>query len=390
MEQPTYATRTERRLIRVYSDFEHPRQTQATDTSGEDSDTGLEELGLGEQTDELRLARNEQYFADHLGRFTLSMRDESASNGRQIQIVLNPTLSKFSSFFLDPYLYTRIQPVPTLSQMASILRTDSSWEEIYSSAVASNRPVLAALLTLQNSRDNERSLQLQLIGLVQTVSHALDIHLIPRSDKPISIGGMLIREEFFICGVTDPHFENSDRRPVLCSAVKTDRSFPVGRYWHSRAAQILASMYSHSCPATLVTQSQFKFFFESDERDMVFTFPAHQDPAASQFWNASAMREMGSDFVKAICICLLSPRARCDQEPKLSDVAAVYNNSKVHQEGAEKSRELRGETVEEQWRQEERPAESECSGQCHSQVPIAVDSHGQTGYEPRFPAAQLR
>lgn len=324
MEQPTYATRAERRLIRVYSDFEHPRQTQATDTSGEDSDTGLEELGLGEQTDELRLARNEQYFADHLGSFTLSMRDESASNGRQIQIVLNPTLSKFSSFFLDPYLYTRIQPVPTLSQMASILRTDSRWEEIYSSAVASNRPVLAALLTLQNSRDNERSLQLQLIGLVQTVSHALDIHLIPRSDKPISIGGMLIREEFDICGVTDPHFENSDRRPVLCSAVKTDRSFPVGRYWHSRAAQILASMYSHSCPATLVTQSQFKFFFESDERDMVFTFPAHQDPAASQFWNASAMREMGSDFVKAICICLLSPRARCDQEPKLSDAAAQY------------------------------------------------------------------
>ena len=97
MEQPTYATRTERRLIRVYSDFEHPRQTQATDTSGEDSDTGLEELGLGEQTDELRLARNEQYFADHLGSFTLSMRDESASNGRQIQIVLNPALDSLSS-----------------------------------------------------------------------------------------------------------------------------------------------------------------------------------------------------------------------------------------------------------------------------------------------------
>jgi hypothetical protein len=36
------------------------------------------------------------------------------------------------------------------------------------------------------------------------------------------------------------------------------------------------------------------------------------------------MREMGSDFVKAICICLLSPRTRCDQEPKLSDVALQY------------------------------------------------------------------
>jgi hypothetical protein len=321
MEQ---TTRAERRSIRIYSDFEHPHQTQETDTFGEDSDTGLEELGLGEQTDELRFARNTQYFADNLESFTLSSRDELVSNKGQIQMVLNPTISNFSSFCLHPSLYTWIQPVSNLSEMASILRTDPSWEEIYSTVVASNCFVLATLHTFQSSGDDERSMQAQLVSLVQVISLALGVYLIPRSDKAISIGGMLIREEFDICGVTGPHFENSDRRPVLCTEVKTDRSFPPGSYWHRehRAAQILASMYSHSCIATLVTQSQFKFFFESDERDAVFTFPAHQDPAASQFWNASAMREMGSDFVKAICICLLSPRARCDQEPKLSDVAA--------------------------------------------------------------------
>jgi hypothetical protein len=326
MEHPTFATRAERRSIRIYSDFEHPHQTQEDGTSGEDSDTGLEEISLGEQTDELRHARNEQYLADHLESFTLSSRDELSSNGRQIQIVLSPTLSKLSSFCLHPNLYTRIQPVPTLSQMASILRTDPSWEEKYLTAVASNCFVLATLHTFQSPGDDERSVQAQFVSLVHTISLALDIYLIPRSDKAICTGGMLIREEFDICGVTDPHFENSDRRPVLCTEVKTDRSFPPGRYWHRehRAAQILSSMYSLSCPATLVTSSQFKFFFESDERDTVFTFPAHQDPAASQFWNASAMREMGSDFVKAICICLLSPRARCDHEPNLSDVAAQY------------------------------------------------------------------
>lgn len=326
MQRPTFATGAERRSIRIYSDFEHPHQTQETDTSGEDSDTGLGALHLGNLADEQRRARNEQYFANHVGRFTLLIRDELASNGRQIQVVLNPTLSKVSSFLLDPSLYTGIHPVPTLSQMASILHTDPRWEEIYWSAVASNRPVSAALRNFQSTGNHERNLQAQLIALVHLISAALEIDLIARSDKAISVGGMLTREEFDICGVTDPHFENSEGLPVLCTEVKTDHSFQMGRYWHRerRAAQLLSSMYANGCSATLVTQRQFKFFFESDERDTVFTFPAHQDPAASQFWNASATREMGIDFVKAICICLLSPRARCEQEPKLSDVAAQY------------------------------------------------------------------
>ena len=127
-----------------------------------------------------------------------------------------------------------------------------------------------------------------------------------------------------MCGVSGQHFQNSNQRSVLCSEVMTNRSFPPGRYWHRecRATQILGSMYAHSCPAMLVIPRQFKFFFESDERDTVFTYPAHQDPEASQFWNASAMSEMGSDFLKAICVCLLSPRAGCDEERKPSDITA--------------------------------------------------------------------
>ena len=135
---------------------------------------------------------------------------------------------------------------------------------------------------------------------------------------------MLVQEEYDVCGVSGQHFENSNQLSVLCSEVMTNRSFPPGRYWHRecRATQILGSMYAHSCPAMLVIPRQFKFFFESDERDTVFTYPAHQDPEASQFWNASAMSEMGSDFLKAICVCILSPRAGCDERRKPSDITA--------------------------------------------------------------------
>ena len=140
---PWVAIGDERRLIRIPSDFPFPQQAEETGTSGEDSDTGSEALGLGEQTDE-RLVRNQEYFAAHVGGFTTILQESIAGNGRQIQTIINPTLSKMSSCCLHPNMYTNIQPIPLLSQMAHILGTDPSWEVQFTNSVACNQAVRAA------------------------------------------------------------------------------------------------------------------------------------------------------------------------------------------------------------------------------------------------------
>ena len=322
--EPTFATGDGRRSIRIYSDFALPQQEEETATSDEDLHTGMEGLRFDE-TDEARLARNQQYFEEHVGYFTIVSQESIAGNGRQIQTILNPTLSKMSSSCLHPNLYTNIQPIHLLSQMAHILGTDSSWEEKFTNSVACSPAVLAAFRALCTCEDNEPTIHSRLSILVHVISLALGIALLPRSEIELAIGGMLVREEFDMCGKSDPHFENSDGKPVLGTEAKTNLSFPSGRFWHRecRASQILGCMFAHSCPVVLVTPVQFKFFFESDERDTVFTFPADQNPAASRFLNASLMGAMGRDFIKGICICLLSSRAACAQDDA-TDVGAQW------------------------------------------------------------------
>ena len=56
---PWVAIGDERRLIRIPSDFPFPQQAEETGTSGEDSDTGMEGLCFGEQTDEMRVRNQE-------------------------------------------------------------------------------------------------------------------------------------------------------------------------------------------------------------------------------------------------------------------------------------------------------------------------------------------
>ena len=319
---PTFATEVENRPIRVY---DIPQNTRLADTTDEDSDSGMEALVLIEQTDDQRLVRNEQYLTDHIGGWTLSPPGELARNGRPIQTVESPTISRMSSWCLHPYLYTKNIQSANLEEMAEILGTKPRWYNIFRTTVANNPSVTSAFNSLRSSEEHEPTIQFRFARVVQTVSDALCIELAPNSEKRVVIGGMLVREELNVCGNTDPYFQNANGRPVLGSEVKTNRAFPRGTFWHrgKRAGQVLSSLYNLFCPIALLTQMQYKFFFESDRRDVVFTFPADQDPEASQFLNASLMGPMGTDFLKAICICLLSPRTMCAQEPELSEVAAL-------------------------------------------------------------------
>ena len=317
----SFATRDDVRPIRTY---EPAQIAQLVDTSDDESDSGIEELDHDDQMDDQRLERNEQYLNDRIRPWTLSLQGETARNGLAIQTVERPTLSKISSKCMHPLLYTSIQPTATLLEMAEILGTHPSWEHTFETRLANNPAVNRAFHALRMSDDHEPAIQFRYVVLVTYIADALDKPVISNSEKSIAVGGILVREELNVCGNTDPYFTNANGQQVLASEAKTNGAFPPGRFWHCgyRAPQVLASMYAHGCPIVLFTQMQYKFFFESDQRDMVYTFPAEQDPHASRFLNASLMGPMGRDFLKAICICLLSPRFLCAQQPQLSDVAA--------------------------------------------------------------------
>jgi hypothetical protein len=107
-----------------------------------------------------------------------------------------------------------------------------------------------------------------------------DLNLIPRSEKPILFSGIFARDDLNVCGRTDPFFENANGRAVLASEIKTNVTFRWGSSWHRQrcAIQLISTLYAHNSPTGLVTQEHYKFFFESDERDMIYNSPADKTP----------------------------------------------------------------------------------------------------------------
>ena len=67
-------------------------------------------------------------------------------------------------------------------------------------------------------------------------------------------------------------------------------------------------MYAFNCPTFLFTQKHWKLFVENKERNSILTFPYDTDPEDTTLANASLMQPMGTTFLKAIVICLLSKR----------------------------------------------------------------------------------
>jgi hypothetical protein len=290
--------------------------------SANESGSEMEELEIH---DEQRLSGHQRYLAENLPGWILSPQSRFDISGRQVQLVTNPTLSKISHRCLHPALYTdNVHPVTTLEEMARLLGTDPSWEIVYNKYVEGNIHVMNSFRQLRALGNSEVTIRLRFAHLVTVMSVYLNINLTPIGERIAVVGGMLVRPKFDISGRIDPSFHNANNQPVLGSEIKTESTFPAGAFWHraQRASQTFAALYSLGSPIVLFTPQHFKFFFENEERDRVYTFPADQDPEASRFLNASLMGAMGRDFLKAITITLLSSRALCADEHVKPDVEA--------------------------------------------------------------------
>ena len=76
----------------------------------------------------------------------------------------------------------------------------------------------------------------------------------------------------------------------------------------SRGIQILSCLYAFNCPTFLFSYRRWKLFVENEERNTVLMFPFNNDSDHSPHVNSSLLHEMGSTFLKAIVICILSKR----------------------------------------------------------------------------------
>jgi hypothetical protein len=110
---------------------------------------------------------------------------------------------------------------------------------------------------------------------------------------------------------------NADEVHLLASEVKTTSAFGFRKMWYHgpRGIQILSALYGFNCPTFLLTQKQWKLFVENKERNAIFTFP-YDDSSNIAHVNSSLVGQMGTTFLKAIVICLLSRRAHLDEIQK--------------------------------------------------------------------------
>ena len=233
------------------------------------------------------------------------------AEGSDVVLIRKPTASNLSHRLLNPFIYRNIQTAGSLDNLASLLDTTDGWEERYNQVVADGR--IIGKLNRFSALDNdtaESDIQSRFIDIVQTIAYRLDIDLDTSSETKIIVGGILARDQYDLRSKTDPHFLNTSGLNLIASEAKTHRTFGLGEMWYhgSRGVQVLSALYAFNCPTFLFTQRQWKLFVETLDRNGILTFPYNENEAHTPHVNSSLAQPMGTKFLKAIVICLLSRR----------------------------------------------------------------------------------
>jgi hypothetical protein len=234
-------------------------------------------------------------------------------------LIKKPTASNLSHRLLNPFIYRNIQTAGTLDDLASLLDTPDDWEVRYNQVVANGR-IIRKLNRFSALPDDaaESDIQSRFIDIVQVISWYLDIDLDTSSKTKIIVGGIIARYQFDLRSKTDPHFLNTSGMNLIASEAKTHRTFGLGEMWYhgSRGIQLLSALYAFNCPTFLFTQRQWKLFVENSDRNAILTFPYNDNHEHTYHVNSSLLQPMGTTFLKAIVICLLSRRVSLEESMK--------------------------------------------------------------------------
>eukprot|EP00842_Homolaphlyctis_polyrhiza_P006826 jgi/Hompol1/732/HPOL_000926-RA len=305
-------------IVRTY-----PKDYAASDTESEgeahfEVDTEDEE----QYSIATRLVQNQEYMDQQISppsAWVLEPQVWKTAEGADVVLIRKPTASNMSNRLLNPYIYRNIQNVGTLDNLATLLDTPGDWKERYNQVVADG-DIIRDMDDFRSLPDDtaEATIQWQFGGLVSAIATRLRVRIRADSETKIIVGGILARYQYDIRSKTDPHFLNISGRNLIASEAKTHITFAPGEMWYhaSRGIQVLSALYAYNSPTFLFTQRQWKLFVENSDRNAVLTFPYNDNPDHTPHVNSSLVQPMGTKFLKAIVICLLSRRVSLDESMK--------------------------------------------------------------------------
>jgi hypothetical protein len=301
------------RIIRVY-----PNDYAQSDTESE-GDAQYEEVTEGgeQQSISARLQQNQLYMDQQIAppsgesSWILVPQSWTTTEGSPVILIRRPTASNLSHFLLNPFIYRSIQAVDTLYDLAGLLDAPDDWEERCNSIVTDGY-IIRALNRFRDMADDtaECNIRFGFLALITFIAHRLHIDLDSHIETKIIVGGILARYQYDLPSKSDLRFLDANSQNLIACQVKTHRSFGPGEMWYhySRGVQVLSALYAFNCPTFLFTHRQWKLFVENTERNAIFTFPYNDNPEHTPHVNSSLVHPMGTTFLKAIAICLLSRR----------------------------------------------------------------------------------
>ncbi|KAI9337242.1 hypothetical protein BDR26DRAFT_981135 [Obelidium mucronatum] len=217
------------------------------------------------------------------------------TEGTGVILIRKPTAFNLLHRLLNPHIYRNIKDVGTLDELAALLDTPDNWEERYNQVVGDGYMIRTLNRFHDLANDTaESDIQSQFILLVSN----LPIVLVLIWCLALKLG--------------------SFGRHLIASEAKTNRAFALGEMWYhgSRGIQVLSALYAYNSPTFLFTQKQWKLFVENSDRNAVLTFPYDDNPDHTPHVNSSLVQPMGTTFLKAIVICLLSRRVSLEESMK--------------------------------------------------------------------------
>ncbi|KAI9339391.1 hypothetical protein BDR26DRAFT_862349 [Obelidium mucronatum] len=309
-------------IIRTY-----PKDYAASDTESErEAQFEVDSEDEAQQSISTRLQQNQQFMDQQIippsgenSAWILEPQPWQTSEGTDVVLIRKPTASNLSHRLLNPHIYRHFKNAGTLVDLAVLLYTPDDWEERYNQVVADG-DILRDLDDFRSLPDDtaESTIQWQFGGLVSAIARGLRVRIRPDSETKIIVGGILARYQYDIRSKTDPHFLNVSGKNLIASEAKTNRTFASGEMWYHgpRGIQVLSALYAFNCPTFLFTQRQWKLFVENSDRNSVLTFPYEDKVNHTPHVNSSLVQPMGTTFLKAIVICLLSRRDSLEESLK--------------------------------------------------------------------------
>ncbi len=276
------------------------------------SDSDNDQLPIADRLQQNRLFMDRFVSPPLTNDWILETQSTVSSEGDNVVLIRKPTASYLGHRFLNPYAYSMIQDVGSLTDIAALLKAPEDWVEIYN-RITADRILLTQLEGFRELPDEtlEMDIQGEFISLVAATATRLGVIHRSRMETNTVVGGILALHRYDFRSASDPSFVRAeDNVELIASEVKTHLTLGYHQKWYqkSRGIQLLAALYSFNCPTFLLTQKQWKVFMENEERNAVLTFPFGNNPEQPGHVNSCSFAPMGSDFLRASMISLRSQR----------------------------------------------------------------------------------